>query len=112
MRDGFSHSLLFVYCLRILCFGYNLRYANERTNERTNERNYGVRGGFVKHLGHLCALFYIVLRKKCNFTERNTVCAAALFHVKSVAQVRGFINLYFVLSAPIIKTEVEYEKKF
>ena len=84
---------------------------NERTNERTND--YAPFGSFVNCPGGiLCDLCYMLLRKRGMVVERNTVCAAALFHVKSVAQVRGFINLYFVLSAPIIKTEVEYEKKF
>ena len=40
----------------------------------------------------LCDLCYIVLRKKCTVTERNTVCATILFHVKSVAWFTGFIN--------------------
>ena len=81
LRDGFPHSPLFVCYLRILCFWYSLRYANERTNERTNERNYGARGGFVKYLRlsrrNLC---YFVLRKRGMIVERNTVCAAVLFH--------------------------------
>ena len=32
-----SCSRYHLIVLRILCFGYSLRYANERTNERTNE---------------------------------------------------------------------------
>ena len=72
---------MFVDYLRILCFEDNLRYANERTNERTNERNYGARGGFVKYLGEsLCDLCYFLLRKRGMIVERNTVCAAVLFH--------------------------------
>ena len=45
--------------LRILCFGYSLRYANERTND------YTARADFVKYLRlsrrNLC---YILLRKR------------------------------------------------
>ena len=47
----------------------------------TNERNYGARDGFVKYLGEsLCDLCYFLLRKRGMIVERNTVCAAVLFH--------------------------------
>ena len=76
--------------LRILCFGYSLRYANERTNERTND--YTARADFVKYL----VAFLCILR------ERYTGCAGLTVHTSLVIRIAGktwddwytYYNLY------------------
>ena len=86
-----------LYAESVLCkrfgdgrVGFTLR-TNERTNERTNDD--AQFGGFVNHpCGILCDLCYIALRTKGRVAERNTVCAAVVFHDESVARFTGFIN--------------------
>ena len=64
---------------------------NERTNERTND--YAPFGSFVNCPGGiLCDLCYMLLRKRGMVVERNTVCAAVVFHDESVARFTRFIK--------------------